>query len=313
LNYEAFCDILLCIMTIIGARKISYAFSGVLVGLSVAALFVLGLRLGIDFNGGSLLEIEYRAERPAHQAMLDALAGAEVQNATVQPTDDRGVLVRMRHVAEEEHQRVLAALSALGELSEKRFDSIGPTIGAELRKKSLIALLLVLVMIVIYISWAFRQVSRPMSSWKYGVAAVIALVHDVFIPLGVFAFLGHYYGVEVDTLFVTAILTVLGFSVHDTIVVFDRIRENLRKYGKEDFESVVDKSVHQTLGRSINTSLTVLAVMAVLYFFGGVSTKFFSLAILIGVFFGTYSSIFIASAFLVTWHNYASRQAAARI
>ena len=296
-------------MTIIGARKISYMFSGTLVALSIAALLFWGLRLGIDFTGGSLLEIEYRAERPAHQAMLDALTTAGISNILVQPTNERGILVRTRDLTEEEHQRVLAALSLLGELSEKRFDSIGPTIGRELRQKSLIALILVLAMIVLYISWAFRQVSRPMSSWKYGVAAVVALFHDVFIPLGVFAFLGYYYRVEVDTLFVTAILTVLGFSVHDTIVVFDRIRENLRKYGKEDFESVVDKSVHQTMGRSINTSLTVLAVMAVLYFFGGASTKFFALTILVGVFFGTYSSIFIASALLVSWHNYTSRRA----
>ena len=296
-------------MTIIGARKISYTISGILVGLSVVALLVWGLKLGIDFTGGSLLEIEYSGMRPVNDQLAKTFQNIGIQNPIIQPTGEQGVIVRLPHMDESRHQAVVGALQTLGSFQEKRFDSIGPTIGAELRKKSLWALVLVLVMIVLYISWAFRQVSRPMASWKYGVAAVVALFHDVFIPLGIFSVLGHQYGIEVDTLFVTAILTVLGFSVHDTIVVFDRIRENLRKYGREDFELVVDRSIHQTIGRSINTSLTVLVVMAMLYFFGGAATKYFSLAILIGVFFGTYSSIFIASALLVTWYRWSMKKA----
>jgi preprotein translocase subunit SecF len=289
-------------------RKVSYTISAVLVLSSILALFIWGLKFGIDFTGGSLLEVEFVGARPEQGALVDAINTAGIHGVTVQPTGDRGAIIRLPDLNETKHQIALQAIRQKGEFVEKRFDSIGPTIGAELRKQSLTALVLVLLMIVLYISWAFRQVSHPMASWKYGVAAVIALFHDVFIPLGVFAVLGHYYGVEIDTLFVTAILTVLGFSVHDTIVVFDRIRENLHKYGKEDFEKVVDRSIHQTIGRSINTSLTVLLVMSILFFFGGTATKFFSLALLIGIFFGTYSSIFIASAVLVSWHKYSSKK-----
>ncbi len=285
-------------------RKISYTISAVLVLSSILALFVWGLKFGIDFTGGSLLEVDFAGTRPEQATLVESLGAAGIHGVTVQPTGERGAIIRLPDLNEAKHQIALQAIRQKGDFVEKRFDSIGPTIGAELRRQSLTALMLVLLMIVLYISWAFRQVSRPMASWKYGVAAVIALLHDVFIPLGVFAVLGHYYGVEIDILFVTAILTVLGFSIHDTIVVFDRIRENLHKYGKEDFEKVVDRSIHQTIGRSINTSLTVLLVMSILFFFGGTATKFFSLALLIGIFFGTYSSIFIASAVLVSWYKY---------
>lgn len=301
--------LILSSMTIIGMRKISYTFSGILVCLSVIALFIWGLKLGIDFTGGSLLEVEYTDIRPDHDVMVQSLAKIGITNTVVQPTGDRGVFLRLADLSEDKHQETLKVLSSLGALNEKRFDSIGPTIGSELKRNSLWALILVLIMIVLYISFAFRQVSRPMASWKYGVAAVIALFHDVFIPLGVFAYLGHYYGIEIDTLFVTAILTVLGFSVHDTIVVFDRIRENLHKIGgRVDFEEVVEQSIKQTVVRSINTSATVFFVMALLYFLGGASTKFFALTLLIGVFFGTYSSIFIASALLVTWYKFSLKR-----
>lgn len=268
------------------------------------ALAVWGLKPGIDFTGGSLLEVEFAQVRPENSAILGKLNEADVESAAIQPTEERGVILRFKDISEQEHQDVLFSLSKLGEIHEKRFDSIGPTIGKELRKKSFWAISLVLLMIVIYIAWAFRKVSRPISSWKYGVTAVIALFHDIAIPTGVFAYLGKFYGVEVDTLFVTALLTILGFSVHDTIVVFDRIRERLnRSQGKENFENIVEGSIRSTMLRSINTSLTVMIVMSALYFLGGESTKFFSLAILIGVFFGTYSSIFIASALLVSWNK----------
>lgn len=298
-------------MTIIGARKVSYTISGLLVGLSVLALLVWGLKFGIDFTGGSLLEVEFKNTRPDRNAVVQALNSVGISNAIAQPTGENGLFLRLPTITEEKHQEALGAIKGLGvDFTEKKFDSIGPTIGAELKHNSLWALVFVLVMIVLYISWAFRQVSKPMASWKYGVAAVVALFHDVFIPLGVFSYLGHYYHIEIDTLFVTAILTVLGFSVHDTIVVFDRIRENLRKLGgRTDFEAVVEQSIKQTITRSINTSMTVFFVMALLFFFGGSATKFFALTLLIGVFFGTYSSIFIASALLVTWYKYSVRRA----
>ena len=288
-------------MTIIGARKFSYTVSLTLVALSYLALAMWGLKLGIDFTGGSLLEVEFAGARPENNAILEQLNKADIESAVIQPTGERGAILRFKDVNEEQHQNILSSLSKLGEVQEKRFDSIGPTIGKELRRNSLWAIAFVLLMIVIYIAFVFRGVSRPLSSWKYGVVAIIALFHDIIIPAGLFAYLGYFHGVEIDTLFVTALLTILGFSVHDTIVVFDRIRERLNSSQvKESFENTVEWSIRSTMTRSINTSLTVLLVMAALFFLGGDTTKFFSLAILVGVFFGVYSSIFIASALFVS-------------
>ncbi len=286
-------------------RKVTYSISAILVAASLLALIVWGLKPGIDFTGGSLMEIGFIDERPANNVILEKLKESGVESTVIQPTGERGVILRFKDISEAQHQTILVFLSSLGKFEEKRFDSIGPTIGKELRRKSLWAIGLVILMIVLYIAWAFRKVSRPISSWKYGAAAIIALFHDIAIPTGVFAFLGKYYGIEVDTLFVTALLTILGFSVHDTIVVFDRIRERLNTSGgRENFEDTVEKSIRSTVARSINTSLTVIIVMAALYFLGGASTKLFSVAILIGIFFGTYSSIFIASALLVSWNKF---------
>ena len=193
-------------------------------------------------------------------------------------------------------------------LIERRFDAIGPNIGAELRRRSLIALGLAIIGIVVYIALAFRHVSKPVSSWKYGVVAIIALVHDVTIPTGVFAVLGHFRGVEVDTLFINALLTILGFSVHDTIVVFDRIRENLRKLkSAEQFSATVNRSIRETFTRSINTSVTVLLVLGIVFFLGGETTRSFAFALILGIFFGTYSSIFIASPLLVLWNGWSKK------
>lgn len=279
-------------------------------GLSFLALALWGLKLGIDFTGGSLLEVEYSALGGPALGGKSSRPTINLPEVAVQPIGEKGLILRMPSINEAEHQVLLGELGKFGEFEEKQFTSIGPTIGAELKRKSVWAIILVLIMIVVYISWAFREVARPVQSWKYGVATLVALIHDVSIPAGVFAVLGRFYGVTADTLFVTALLTILGFSVHDTIVVFDRIRENLKKLGsREDFENVVETSLRQTIGRSINTSLTVMLVMLALYFFGGASTKLFALAILIGVFFGTYSSIFIASALLVTWWKWGLKKA----
>ena len=197
----------------------------------------------------------------------------------------------------------------VGELS-KQFSSIGPVLGAEAARKSLVSIALVLLCIVLFVTFAFRHVSKPVASWKYGLITVFALLHDVFVPVGVFAFLGHFQGVEVDTLFVTALLVVLGFSVHDTIVVFDRVRENLRvahdQNEKKPFENIVGESINQTFVRSINTSLTTLLALVVLFIFGGEATHMFSLALIIGIAAGTYSSIFIGSPLLVTVESWRS-------
>mgnify|MGYP001608676180 CR=1 FL=1 len=308
-------------MGIIKYRKIWYAFSLFIFIASLFAVFKFGLKQGIDFTGGSLLEIEYVAARPDAAILKQKIEALSLGNAVVQPSGDKNIIIRMKDLSEEQHQKVLSAALGAGqarpltpELSdggrgkEIRFDSIGPVIGKELKKKSITAIILVVVMIILYIALAFRKVSKPVNSFYYGLMAVVALIHDVTLPAGVFAVLGHYYGVEVDTLFVTALLTVLGFSVHDTIVVFDRIRENLRNnIGKNNFETIVGASVKQTINRSINTSLAVILVLLAIFFLGGESTKYFSLALMIGIFIGTYSSIFLASPLLVTLDKFKNK------
>jgi preprotein translocase subunit SecF len=286
-------------------RKITYIFSGVLVAVSFFALLMWGLKPGIDFAGGSLLEIEYKDTRPEINQLQKAVDELGLGNVMLQPAGEKELIIRLKDITQEEHQKLINVLNIGGvQAEEKRFDSIGPVIGKELRQKSWIAIGLVVLMIILYIAWAFRKVSQPIASWKYGVTAIIALIHDVTIPSGLFAALGHFKGVEVDILFITALLTTLGFSVHDTIVVFDRIRENLKKQIGMNFEDTVEASIRQTMARSIITSMTVIFVLIALLIFGPDSTKYFSLTLLVGVTFGTYSSICLASPLLVTWHKW---------
>ncbi len=302
-------------MFIIKYRKIWYAFSALIVAASLFSVFYFGLKLGIDFTGGSLLEIEYKDSGPRMPELQEAANKLNFGNIILQPTGGKGLIARSRTLSEAEHQQLLSALGNPNEMTEIRFDSIGPVIGKEMKSKSLTALILVIAMIIFYIAFVFRKVSaglprtgRGVSSFKYGLMAIVALVHDVTLPVGVFAALGRYLGVEIDILFVTAILTVLGFSVHDTIVVFDRIRENLRKGIGQNFEETVGLSLRQTIVRSINTSLTVLLVLTAILVFGGETTRYFSLALIIGVSIGTYSSIFLASPLLVTIHKFQQRK-----
>lgn len=307
-------------MNVIRHRNIFLSVSGLLVLASLIAISVWGLNFGVDFIGGSLLEIRFLDERPSPVVLQEALIPL-VGGTQVQPSEDQRAIIRFRQVSEDEHQAVLNRLGEIcGECEELRFDTIGPTIGAELKQKAIIALALAIVAIIFYIAWAFRQVSspphqkfgvgaEPVSSWKYGIVAVIALIHDAAIPTGVFAALGEFKGVEIDTLFITALLTILGFSVHDTIVVFDRIRENLRNQkAAEPFAAVVNRSIGETITRSINTSLTVLLVLGAIFFLGGATTKYFALALMLGIAFGTYSSLFVASPLLVIWDDFTKKK-----
>ncbi len=298
-------------LPIIKLKNLWFTISGILIVASVIAVAIWGLKFGIDFTGGSIQEIQWNIARPDSAAVSAIYKEHGVSSIEIQNSGTSESYARFQNIDENKHAEILNALrekfadaktSADKVLTEKSFSSIGPSVGGEMQKKSLYAMVMVLLAIVIYIAWAFRKVSRPVASWKYGIAAVIALLHDVFIPIGVFSVLGHYLGYEINILFVTALLTVLGFSVHDTIVVFDRIRENLLKRNGE-FEEIVNYSVTQTMARSINTSLTVMIVLLAVYFFGGVSVRNFVLTLIIGVFFGTYSSIFIASPVLVVWHR----------
>lgn len=292
---------------IIKYRNIWFVFSGFLVVASVAALLIYPLRLGIDFTGGSLMEVTFE-ERPVTQTLRDGFADIGYSEAVVQTTGEDGLLIRLPELDEEAHQFVLASLrEKYGEVDELRFESIGPSIGAELKSNALRSLVMVLLGIALYVAYAFRKVSRPVSSWKYALVTLIAaLLHDVLIPLGAFALLGHFLLVELNSGFVAALLTILGFSVHDTIVVFDRIRENLLRSGGK-FEDIVERSVNETLVRSVNTTLTTLFPLLAIYLWGGDTLKYFALALIIGMVAGTYSSIFLASPLLVVFQKRSSR------
>lgn len=281
-------------------KKIYFIFSGILILASLACLITFGLKPGIDFTGGSILEIEYIEERPSNQEIKEALTNFDLGEISVQPTGEKGVILRMKDIPENTHQKILEKLKENNELEEERFESIGPVIGQELKEKTKIVIALSLLTIVLYIAWAFRKISRPLPSWQYGIASLIVLSYDVLIPIGLFSVLGKFYGVQITIPVITALLTVLGYSINNTVVVFDRIRENLLKYGGA-YDEIVNNSLNQTLTRSINTSLTTLFVLVAIFFLGGETLKYFALALILGIISGTYSSVFLASPVLVSW------------
>lgn len=285
-------------MFIVRYRKIFFIISGLLFAASFFSFFTKGLNFGIDFKGGSIVEVEYAAGRPDISALKDSVAPLGLSER-IQEAGEKGVLVRTHALdeAKGEHTALLQALSLNGtaEAVETRQSSIGPVIGKELRDRAWVAILAVILGIVLFIAFVFRKVSEPVSSWKYGVITSIALLHDIIIPTGIFAFLGK----EIDTLFVVGLLSIMGLSVHDTIVVFDRVRENLKLNISDDFSETIGASLRQTFTRSINTSLTIIIVLFALYFVGPASTRDFSLLLIIGMTIGTYSSVFIASPLLV--------------
>ena len=291
-------------MNLIGKRKIWYSISLVMIVPGLISLAVFGLRLGIDFSSGELL---VAAGTPSAATVTTAAAGIGLQDIQVVQSGSNQTQIRFRDPApqavhEVNHQKFKTALAKAG-VEELSFDSVGPTVSSTIATNAIISLILVSLAIFLYIAFAFRNAPPPVSPWSFGFMAIAALLHDALFVLGVFSLLGHFFGVEIDALFVTAILTVIGFSVHDTIVVFDRIRENLRRE-KGSFESIVNDSIMETIARSINTSMTVLLTLLALFLFGGQSIRMFVLALLIGIASGTYSSIFNASPLLVTWHNY---------
>lgn len=288
-------------MFIIKYKKIFVTISAILVSLSIASILFFGLNLGIDFKGGSLLEVEYKTTRPEQSVIENSIKTLSIGEILVQPMGTMGYSIKTRDITDGERVNVLQVLGS--DATEKSFTSIGPSVGAELVRKSIISFILVALGIIFWIAFSFRKVSKPVSSWQYGLIAVVALIHDVVISSGVFAFLGYITGAEVDTLFVVAILTVLGLSVSDTIVVFDRIRENIRIGHSKTFEETVGQSIKQVYTRSIATSSTVIIALLALVFFGPTSTKVFAIMLTAGMFFGTYSSIFLASPLLVVFKN----------
>ncbi len=291
-------------LQVVPKRKIWFTISSLLVVTSIVLVSVLGIPFGIDFTGGSLLEARFE-QVPNITEVRETLKEIGYSDASVQATGESDALIRLPNLTESEHQSILVSLEEkYGEIDELRFDSIGPTVGQELKRKSLLALVVALTAIVFYVAWAFRKVSEPVESWKYGVLTIVAALHDLIIPLGIFAILGASQNFQVDTAFIAALLTIIVFSINDSIVVFDRTRENLSRHGASDFENVVENSVHQTFARSINTTLTTLLALTAVFLFGGETTRSFALTLIIGISVGAYSSVFIASPLLVSWYKW---------
>ena len=293
-------------LNIIQKRKYTYWISAVLTVASIAVIGIWGLNFGIDFKGGTLMEVRFAKDPvPTSAEVTESLADLSLKSLTIQGTDNNGMLLRYLASDEGKNDEVMAKLQGLDpELTQLRVDFIGGSVSKQITKNAVLGTLLASLAIALFIGYAFRRVSGTVTSWEYGIGAVIALLHDILITVGVFAVLGHFYGVEVGVPFIAALLTILGYSVNDTIVVYDRVRENLQRQGKQvDFEHLVNRSVNETLSRSINTSMTVIITLLAIVIFGGESIRYFGVALLLGVVFGTFSSIYVASAFLVTRYN----------
>lgn len=289
---------------IIKNKKWFLLVSVLFVSLSIYSLASFGLKPGIDFKSGSMWQISVPA---AERSLSDFLkSDLKIEDPIISydaQTDSFSIVMgETTDALRAEYSEKLK--SRFGDLKELDFGSTSPSVSSELRNRAVLLIVSVLAVMALYITIAFRGISKPVSSWKYGIATVIALAHDVIIAAGVYALIGHLKGVTVDTNFIVALLTIAGFSAQDTIVVFDRIRENLLgEKGKTNLPEVVNKSVNEVLGRSINTSVSIMLVLAAIAFFGPLSVKYFALTMLVGLFFGTYSSIFIASPVLVIWHS----------
>ncbi len=291
-------------INIVKNRKIFFSISSIILLLSVFAIFFFGMRLSIDFTGGDLYELQAPYSK---QELASKLNNLGLNNYSLREAGDKNkYILRTKPLTEKQKQDLMQEFNDIN-AEILRASSVGPSISGELKKKAIVAIILTSLAIIAFVAWAFKEVSRPVSSWKYGFVAILALIHDILIPVAVFAALGYLYGAEIDTLFVMALLAILGYSVNDTIVIFDRVRERLRrnkeKKIKESFEETVEKALQSTITRSINTSLTTAIVLLALYLFGADSTKYFALTLLAGVIAGTYSSIFLAAPILVEVAN----------
>ena len=281
-----------------------FAISLIVLVPSLVSLILFGVKPAIDFTGGALFEVSMKPMegKEVNETSIRDAAGNEFDLFSIQKTGEGTVLIRSKPLSQEKKSMLIDRFrDALGEVEEIRFETVGPTIGAELLRKTITAIIIAAILILLYVAYRFREI-------RYGVCAILAMFHDTFIVLGVFSLLGHFANVEVDTLFVTALLTTLSFSVHDTIVVYDRIRESLKRHPKAAFEDIVNLSVAETLGRSVNNSLTIIFMLVALFLLGGVTTRWFVLALLIGTISGTYSSTFTAAPLLVVWENWLQRR-----
>lgn len=290
-------------MWIIKLRVLFFWLTGLILAGSIGALLFFGLPLSIDFTGGSLVEVEYVAERPAIPEIQQTVRDAGFNDALVRGSKEQGVTIRTHTLEEAEKAELLTVLRSAGDLTELRATTIGPSLGTELAIKSLYALLVVAFVIMLYIAWVFRKVSRPVPSWGYGFIVILMLIIDIIVPTGFYAAYAHFTGAQADALFVVALLALMGYAVNDVIVIFDRVRENLKKNEEqnveEEFEVTVGRSIDETIGRSINTSLTVVLALLAIMIFGAEVTRDFALVMLVGVVVGTFSSICRSAPLLV--------------
>ena len=297
-------------MNIIGKKNWYFGLSLLVLIPGIIALFLWGLNLSIDFSGGSRFTLAFTNNTTAAnvESVRTILKDQGIKIASIEKSS-KLIFVRTAPIDSSQNNKFVNTLSKqFKDVQEQEFETIGPVIGQETTLNAFKAVGIASILIILYITWSFRTVPKPASSFRFGVCAIIALIHDVLVVVGVFAILGHFFGVEIDSLFVTAILTIIGFSVHDTIVVFDRIRENLRKTSGVPFGKAVNDSILQTFARSLNTSLTVVLVLVALLLFGGESIRWFAVALLVGIISGTYSSIFNAAPILVVWHEWSEKR-----
>jgi preprotein translocase subunit SecF len=297
-------------MNIVGKRNWYFAFSLLIIIPGVISLLLWGLNLSIDFTGGSEMALSYpqKVNQQTIDGIKNTFAAEKIEVVSITPSG-KTITVRTKPMDDKQDAKTFQALQKnTGSVKQDQFETIGPVIGKEITVNAFNAIVIASVLIVLFIAWAFRGVRKPMSSWRFGICAIIALLHDALVVIGIFSILGHFFNVEIDSLFVTALLTVIGFSVHDTIVVFDRIRENLRRNISAPFPQVVNDSILQTLVRSLNTSITAILVLFTLLIFGGSSIRWFVVAMLIGIASGTYSSIFNASQLLVVWQEWIDKR-----
>lgn len=298
-------------MNIIGKKYWYFAISLLLVIPGIISLMLFGLNLSIDFTGGSRLEyqVSNKSSQIKNDEIKKIIEEQKIPVGSIQTAGKDSFLIRTKPLNQTQHQTIKKSLSKkYPGIKETSFQTIGPIVGQETTINAVKSIVVASVLIVLYIAWSFRKVPRPASSWRFGICAVVALIHDVLVVLGLFSILGHFFRVEIDSLFITAVLTVIGFSVHDTIVVFDRIRENLVRMPGNSFEKIVNESIIQTLGRSLNTSLTVLVVLFAMLLFGGESIRWFVVALLVGIASGTFSSIFNAAPLLVVWEEWSRKR-----
>ena len=286
-------------------RWLYFLISALVLGPGIFSLVRWGVKPAIDFTGGTLLELRITPteEKEVTVSNLKEVLTVEAgEISSVQATADNTFLIRLKPIDQVKNSQLQTKIrEQLGEVEELRFETVGPTLGSELLKKTLIALVVATSFILLFIAYQFKDK-------KYGICAILAMLHDTFVVLGTFSLLGHFYNVEIDTLFVTAVLTVLSFSVHDTIVVYDRIRESRRRFPKARFEDLIDKAVAETLGRSVNNSMTIIFMLLALFLLGGETIKWFVLALLVGAISGTYSSTFTAAPLLVVWENFKKKK-----